>query len=365
MSRPRKNVRLRARGGIYYIIDGESRISTGFREGEQEADAQKALASYTEGQERGAISECPTIAEMMAAYCLSRTKRRRESVERNARNQALSAGQSRDVANKRAKEAGGKVLDAGTEQYIARHIATFIGSVETSTIANATARNYKKLRMAAKNHNRHQPVQESTVKRELNVLRAAINWAWAEDHDKWFPDRGSQPIFQMPVEDGRPRSKFLMPEQAQHLINSCTTPHVRLFLRIALATGARKAAIEYLRWENVNFERREIDFGQVDHKKRRPISRIPDDLLEEMKAAHAMRASEWVLEWRGRRAGDVKKSLERLGETCGFPWLTAHVLKHTKISWMVAEGIDYNRIADVTQTSVKMIRDQYSHLSPI
>lgn len=363
--RPKQKARLRIRSGIYYLIHGELRVSTGFRAPEEEGEAKKVLAAYMDGVERGHIPAAPTIGQLLEAYCKARTANRKRQAAKLAFNRARNAEQSPEVAKARADEAEAAIKDAGTEQYIARHLTQHIGSVLTTNIKAATIRNYIAGRQDEPNHNRHQPVQDSTLKRELHVLRAALFWAWGESNEEWFPGLTSCPTFEIPVSEGRPRSRYLTREQAQMLLDACDTPHVKLFIKLALGTAARKSAIENLRWENVDFERGIIDFGVVDHKKRRPIAKITDDFLPELRAAYEARTTDYVLEWRKQRAGDVKKSIERLGQKCGFPWLTAHVLKHTKISWMVAEGIGYDRIADVTQTSVRMIRDQYSHIAPI
>jgi hypothetical protein len=40
------------------------------------------------------------------------------------------------------------------------------------------------------------------------------------------------------------------------------------------------------------------------------------------------------------------------------------VLKHTAITWMVQEGVSFERIAKFTDTSKEMIERVYGHFSP-
>lgn len=364
MGRAKQTPRLRDRNGIYYVVDGELRISTGFHVPHEEGKAKRALAAYLQGQERGAIPDSPMVADMLDAYTKFHTKKRIENAHKTARDRALNAGMSREDAEKRAKEAEQKITDAGTQQYNCEHLKRHIGLIETNMISNATARLYKEARLLDKNHNRKQTVQQSTIKRELNIFRAAINWAWSEDHEKWFPNRPGKPTFQMPVSDSLPRQNYLTKEQAKMIIDKCKSPHIKLFIKLALASGARRSAITELRWENVNFERKEIDFGISYSTKLRPVYKMSDSIYKDLKAAYKKRTTDWVIEWRGKRAADVKRGLTYAGKQCGISWLTPHVLKHTLISWLVSDGVPYDTIAILLKTSVKMIKNHYSHLAP-
>jgi len=93
---------------------------------------------------------------------------------------------------------------------------------------------------------------QGTVWSELTRLRSCLNWA-ARNHKTdarftvWVP---SKP---------RPAKRVLTPDEAAALLDACTTPHVRLFVILALATGGREAAICELTWDRVDFERQTID----------------------------------------------------------------------------------------------------------
>src|SRR5262249_43501878 len=124
-----------------------------------------------------------------------------------------------------------------------------------------------------------------TVRRELGVLRAAINYAHSNG-------RITRPVAVELPERPEPRDRWLTRREAAWLIRGARTPHARLylplFILIGLYTGRRKQAILSLRWPQVDLEAGTIDFeiaGRKRTKKRRGIIRIPPRLLPHLRRA--------------------------------------------------------------------------------
>ena len=88
-----------------------------------------------------------------------------------------------------------------------------------------------------------------TVRRELGVLQAAINWA----HKNGRLTRSV--AVQLP-EGAQPRDRWLTRQEAARLIRASRTQKARLymplFILIGLYTGRRKEAILSLRWPQVD-----------------------------------------------------------------------------------------------------------------
>jgi integrase len=118
-----------------------------------------------------------------------------------------------------------------------------------------------------------------TVRRELGVLRAAINRAHKNG-------RTTRPVAVELPERPEARDRWLTRIEAARLLRAARTPQVRLymplFVLIGLYTGRRKQAILGLRWPDVDLVARTIDFevaGRARTKKRRGIIKIPPRLL--------------------------------------------------------------------------------------
>ena len=140
-----------------------------------------------------------------------------------------------------------------------------------------------------------------TVRRELGVLRAAINYAHKNG-------RITRPVAVELPDRPEPRDRWLTRKEAAGLIRAARTPQARLymplFILIGLYTGRRKEAILSLRWPQVDLEARTINFeiaGRKRTNKKRGIVPIPPRLLPHLRRAEA-RDRSWLCAARQRRA---------------------------------------------------------------
>lgn len=222
-----------------------------------------------------------------------------------------------------------------------------LGNIHPSMISQTTVNEYARKRKRA----------NATVVRELKCLRAAL--AWARDN------LGTPaPRFRMPVPDSQPRNRWLTKDEARKLIAACTAHHIELFVRLALATGARSNAILELTWDRVDLDKGRINLGESVGKKRRAIVPVNDQLKAALHDAANIRATDHVIEYHGKPVGSIKKSLARAGETAGVGRIGSHVLRHTAATWMVQDGIPYEQIARYLGATVAMVENTYGHHSP-
>ena len=126
----------------------------------------------------------------------------------------------------------------------------------------------------AKDQSKHEPVAVSTgtLRREFNVLRAALRLAWKDDFLLKPPTLAPPP-------DSAPRDRFITKAEARKLLAACETAHVTTFLALAFFTGARKGSILSLTWNQVDFQTGMIDFQEPGRRltnKRRSIVPIND-----------------------------------------------------------------------------------------
>jgi len=201
--------------------------------------------------------------------------------------------------------------------------------------------------------------KDGTIATELGRLRSALRWAERKNLI------AKAPFISRPAMSP-PRDLRLTREQARQLISSCITPHIRLCVILAMATGGRIGALLGLTWDRVNFENRTIDLTDPAHQgKRRAVVPINRTLLSALLEARTSSLSPFVIEWDGRPVKSVKKGLAAAGRRCGLPWVTAHVFRHSAASWMAESGISMDRIAAFLGHSDSRITSRvYAKFSP-
>lgn len=209
---------------------------------------------------------------------------------------------------------------------------------------------------------RRDGVSVSTIRIELAALKAALRWAEG-------PERGliaKAPRITMPP---RPegRIRWLTRDEAARLLTGCRAHHVRLFVTLALHTGARSGAILGLTWDRVDLAHRLIDFrepGRARTRKRRVPVPINDTLHAALVEAKALATAETVIEWAGGSVLRVVNSFRESAARARLPGVTPHVLRHTAVTWMLQGGIDPWKVAGLTGMTLEMVQQVYGHHHP-
>jgi integrase len=204
-----------------------------------------------------------------------------------------------------------------------------------------------------------------TARRELGVLRAAINYAFKNG-------RITRPVAVDLPDRPDPRDRWLTRTEAARLIKRTRTAQARLymplFVLIGLYTGRRKEAILSLRWPQVDLEARTINFelaGRRRTNKRRGIVPIPPRLLPHLKRARR-RGTEmgYVLHVDGARLGDIKKGFAAACKRAGLQSVTPHTLRHTCATWLMQKGTDPWQAAGFLSMSMETLQRVYGHHHP-
>lgn len=363
MARTRKPPRLkrRGKGGIFQIVYLEEQYSTGTC---NPHEAELRLQEFIAGMESPELPPDVTLNYLFDFFRGHQKKIRAESLAQQARDKALTTGASVEEG----METYSRVCDAAMEklcssEYELRALARHIGHLAPSALNSTAIKRYITARRADPHRHPGKKIQDTTIKKELNILQAVLKVAADDDMDRWFGALGV-PTFKVPTIRDKTRRNYLTQAQTKKLLKHCHLLHIRLFILIAVSTGARKEAIERLMWSDVNFESGTIDFGEGAWNKKRPVSSMTAELKSILLDAYKVRSSDFVIEYAGRRAGDVKKSLKTVAKRAGLSWVSAHVFKHTFISWLVQNGVAYSQISDLTNTSENTIRKHYAHLYP-
>lgn len=202
---------------------------------------------------------------------------------------------------------------------------------------------------------RHAEAGDGTIHTELTFLRAALRW-----HDKATPAVVELPSKPPPMEHHLDRAQF------GALLAAATTPHVRLFVILALSTAGRMGAILELTWDRVDFERGVIRLG-TGEKRRKGRASVPmtDRARVALAEAQKARTCDHVIEYGGSQVGKIRKAFAAAATAAGLPWCTPHVLRHTAAVWMAEAGVPMPEIAQVLgHTDDRITQRIYARFSP-
>ncbi|MBL4836121.1 MAG: tyrosine-type recombinase/integrase [Kordiimonadaceae bacterium] len=184
---------------------------------------------------------------------------------------------------------------------------------------------------------------QDTIRTEMSVLRRTINWAVKE---KLITEADKSHI--IVPKAGAPREKYLTREQFRVFLAGAKSPHVELFIVIAMTSAARKQAILQLQWANVKFNERQIDFRDADqsaHRKGRAIVPMNDLVFNALMEAYAARQGDYVIEYAGGPVGNIRHSLERISKATGVH-ASAHIFRHSAAVWMAQDNKPIQMIAE-------------------
>jgi integrase len=227
-----------------------------------------------------------------------------------------------------------------------------------------------------------------TVRRELGVLRAAINYAHNEG-------RLTRPVIVHLPAPPVPRERWLTRSEASRLIAGalgftsapCSDTrtrqerwvvwdrepanarlHLPLFILLGLYTGARKEAILSLRWSQVDLNAGRINYnlpGARQTKKKRAHIPIPARLLAHLRRA-SLRGVEmgFVVNIGGKRIGDIKRGFGQACRRAGLKYVTPHTLRHTAATWLMQHGVNVWDAAGFLGMSPETLQKVYGHHHP-
>jgi integrase len=196
----------------------------------------------------------------------------------------------------------------------------------------------------------------ATVRLELIKLVAAINYAVKHaritDGERCHLELPPQPA----VSD-----RWLSKAETAAILREADA-RTRLFLWIALATGARRHAIETLEWGQVDFETKVIHLlkaGEPQTSKKRASVPMSDVLAEQLQDAFS-RGQRYVL----GTPGEAYTGFMRAVRAAGLENVTPHTLRHTAATWMARRGVPLWKIAGVLGNSVTMVERVYAKHCP-
>lgn len=238
----------------------------------------------------------------------------------------------------------------GVDRHHAKPIIAAFGTNGADQIAASSCRAYSV--------DRGRSVKPGTIRKELGLLRAALNWHGKRSNlpagTVWLP--AASP----------PRDRRLTRDEALRLLDGCAAPHLKLFVSLALGSAGRAGALLALRWSEVDLERRRLNLGGTGRQKRRALIPINDTLHAALTEAHRAALTPFVIEYAGGPVKRIKRSFNAAVTRAGLSAdVTPHVLRHTAASWMAEAGVSMDEIAQfLGHTSPSITFKTYARYSP-
>lgn len=229
-------------------------------------------------------------------------------------------------------------------------LGPFFGHKLGPAITPDDCQDYYKLR-------RREGMSDSTIKTELEFLRACLVRKYG---------KGGAPKLWLPPASP-PRERYLTKEELRTLLEHIETPHVRLFVILAVTTGARMSALLDLRWEQVDLARGTVNLlpaGRHQTNKRRPTVPLNEIAMEALREAHRAALTDHVIEYAGQPVKSVKKAIRSAATRSGVP-VSPHVFRHTAGVWMAEADVPMQKIAQyLGHTSTRVTEQTYARYSP-
>lgn len=245
------------------------------------------------------------------------------------------------------------IITIGRVQVAWKAAEPFWGTIPIGRVDKEMARDYRDARAYC---------AAVTVRNELAVIRAALNLC---EQDKLIT---KAPFVQMPRLPQAP-VRHLTKAQFRRLRDGTEKggPHIRLFMELAVATGARMAALLELTWDRVDLAERRIELNpaeRVQTSKGRPVVPINGQLLASLTEARSAATSQYVIEHNGKRVGSLKTGWNAAVRRSGVK-ATPHMLRHSAAVWQAEAGVPMGQIARyLGHTDSRITERVYARFSP-
>ena len=199
-------------------------------------------------------------------------------------------------------------------------------------------------------------VRVSTANEELGRMKHLFSRAVVWGYLKNSPARS---VKKMKEDPGRIR--YLTSEEREALLRAAN-PTLRVYIRAALQTGARRSELARLRWADADLKRRTITFPQTKNGDRRvvPMTETLAGVIESLPRNIDLQARVFPR----CEPHVITRSFGRLVKRLGLSDLTFHDLRHDAASTLTMAGVPQRTIMEILGHRDPRMTLRYQHLSP-
>ena len=204
-----------------------------------------------------------------------------------------------------------------------------------------------------------------TINFELSALKTIFNLAIKWDYLK---DNPTNNVKKLKVIDSKP-IRFLSKQECQRLLEACPEDLYPIYFTF-LNTGMRKAELENLEWDDVDFKRGKIKIKRKEFWQPKTGEReipISDSFFTLLKQIHESKISSFVFPHSdgGKIKVKLREKLIQIAKQANIENLTKlHTLRHTFASHLVMSGVDLQTVKKLMGHSDIQTTMIYAHLAP-
>jgi len=212
-------------------------------------------------------------------------------------------------------------------------------------------------------------LKNSSIQHYVNALSKGLGLAVEKGFLSRNPCTATTVKEALPDDTGK-RERILTEEECRRLLKHCAD-HLRTFVVLALATGARHGEILSLEWEDLDSEELTIRFEHAPEKGKRTKNKktlwvaVSAECMEYVQKHHKrVEGSQWVFPMAGdptRHMLSVKHSFSTAAKAAGLGGITPHVLRHTVASHLAKGKFSPTTRRDHLRHSDYRMTDLYSH----
>lgn len=289
--------------------------------------------AYHEGKRKSLRTRDRSLAEQRLEDLKAQLKRKPETVDE------IVSAYIEDM-----KERGGRSIE--TTEFSWKALEPVFRNLRPDQVTRERSREFVTLR-------RSEGISDGTIRRQLGVLSSALRWH----------DRNTPAIIERPPSPA-PDDRYLTKAQVKKLIEHAEG-HLRLFIHIAVATGARSAAILELTWDRVDIQRGLINLGRGHGNKKRATVPINSTLRPILDEAKDQATIDHVIAWGEKPVRSVKKGFSSAMKRAKLPPAGPRILRHSAAVWMAEAGVPMSEIAQyLGHTSTGITEKHYARYSP-
>lgn len=175
----------------------------------------------------------------------------------------------------------------------------------------------------------------------------------------------------------RGRVRFLSDEERAALLEACKdsdNPYLHTVVVLALSTGARKMEILSLKWQDIDFERKQIILHETKNDERRtlPLQGYALSLIQEHAKVRKLGCDYVFPSKKAKKDGkgkiiyqpiDIRTAWENALKKAEIEDFRFHDLRHSAASYLAMNGASLAEIAAVLGHKTLQMVKRYAHLS--